>query len=52
MTDIVIPPDIVGAALGAVAGGDAIGATSGVPHDGCDRIIELREIKTARIAVS
>ena len=52
MTDIVIPPDIIGAALGAIAGGDTISATTGVSHHWCDRIIELREIKTAWIAVS
>ncbi len=32
VTDIVIPPDIVGTALGAITGGDAIGTTTGMSH--------------------
>lgn len=52
MTDPIVPPDIISTRSRAVTGRNPITTTLRVSHRRGDRIVELIEIETARIAMS
>ena len=52
MTDPTVPPDIISTRARTIAGCNPITATWRVSHRIGDRLVELSDIETARIAMS